>query len=111
MWGRCSAEARAACPLVQGCVGSDTHHFAFPANQYRTSVEKRWRELPINKEQLPRCVHNAIHSAGYVPEKPPRTEMLQEVWSQEIPYRAQDERLTQLALGQAMLKHIPEDAA
>lgn len=80
MRGLCTAEQKAACPLMQGCVGSDVHHLAYPANQYRSRVEKQWRELEFNKEQLPRCVHNSIHASGYLPEKPERETMLHEIW-------------------------------
>lgn len=108
--GRCTPEQRAACPLMM-CVGSDTHHLAYPANQYRTRIEKQWRELAFNKEQVPRCLHNAIHASGYIPEKPSRDEMLDEIWREGRPMRALEERLTQLALGQALLQETPGDAA
>lgn len=97
--GLCSAEARANCPIMQGCVGSDVHHLAFPANRYRSRIEKQWRELDFNKEQIPRCLHNAIHSTGYIPDKPDREEMLQEIWGADTG-RAEAELSKQLFLGE-----------
>jgi|GEM_PF-5309081 len=100
--GLCSAEQRAACPL-QACAGADTHHLAFEANQYRTSVERRWRELPQNKVRLARCVHEAIHYSGYYPEKPSRDVMLSELQGADTA-RALSERARQLAIGQAVMQ-------
>jgi hypothetical protein len=107
MRDNCSAEQQAACPIMQGCVGNDTHHLAYPANQYRTKVEKRWRELDFNKEELPRCLHNAIHSTGYVPEKPDRTTMLSEVWGNNTD-RQTAELHKQLFLGELALSRDGE---
>ena len=103
MRGVCSAEAKAACPL-QKCVGSDTHHLEYPASRSHTSVEKAWRELSFNKVQIPRCLHNTIHASGYFPERPDRQEMTGELLAEEAPYRALEERLTQLAIGHAVLQ-------
>jgi hypothetical protein len=104
MRGLCTAEQKAVCPLVK-CLGSDNHHLEYPAARSHTKVEKAWRELSFNQEQLPRCLHQAIHASGYLPERPSRAEMVQEIWAEEVPYRALEERMVQLAIGQAVLQH------
>lgn len=110
MRGRCSPEQRAACPLTR-CLGSDLHHQAYPSSQYETKTEKRWRELPFNTVQLARCVHEAIHSSGYIPRKPAHEDMLSEIWSSEIPERAMLEQDKQIFLGEINLLREPEDIA
>lgn len=56
------------CPLKKPY--SDTHHLFFPASEYTSEIEQQFRELEINKEQLCRCVHNAIHRFEEPPQKP-----------------------------------------
>jgi hypothetical protein len=56
------------CPLKKPY--SDTHHLFFPASDYQTETEKQFRDLEINKEQLCRCVHNALHRFEEPPKKP-----------------------------------------
>jgi hypothetical protein len=80
------------------CRGSDTHHLQYEAREYRTPLEKDWRELDCNKVQLPRCVHNAIHASGYKPDKPSRQEMVEEIWEHGS-QRATDELNRQLEIG------------
>lgn len=54
---------------------SDTHHTYYPRNIYNTAIEKAFRELPDNKEQLCRCEHSDIHATELPPEKPSVSEM------------------------------------
>lgn len=103
MKGRCSAEARAACPFVSRACFTDEHHLAFPANRYRTRVERRWRELEFNKTQIPRCIHDAIHASGYFPAKPDREVMTSEIWGSDTG-RAEAELGRQLFLGELALE-------
>ena len=56
------------CPLKKPY--SDTHHLWFPSSDYKTELEQQFRELEINKEQLCRCVHNALHRFEESPTKP-----------------------------------------
>jgi hypothetical protein len=105
----CTPEQREACPIRRGCRGEDVHHLAYPANQYTSAVEKRWRELPENKVKLARCLHEAIHYSGYFPVKPDREDMLGEVWGQDKS-RAQAEQERQLFIGRLALDR-PEDIA
>lgn len=107
MRGRCSVEARAVCPLMEHY--TDTHHLEFPASRSHTKVQRRWRDLSFNKITVCRGVHQAIHASGYIPERPDRDEMLQEIWSNETPVRAQRERITQLAIGEVILQHTDYD--
>lgn len=95
--GACTPEQRAACPLVNHY--TDTHHLAFPRPDYNKGILKQWRELPINKLEICRGLHNAIHASGYEPEKPPRAEMAQEIWGGAITDRVLDELDDQLRIG------------
>lgn len=109
--------SKSPCPRAgEGCAlpkpFGDEHHLAYPANQYRTGAEKGWREQPFNKVQICRCLHNAIHASGYVPEKPSRAEMVEEIWNGEATERSQAELDRQLAIGRAMLDGcVPDEAA
>lgn len=47
-----------------------THHVYWPRRDYTTSLEKRFRNLPANKELLPRCLHDELHATLESPEKP-----------------------------------------
>jgi hypothetical protein len=47
----------------------------WPANRYQTPIEKAYRELPENKEQLCRWEHDERHY-DYPPKKPDLLEML-----------------------------------
>lgn len=107
--GFCSNEQVAGCPLQVHF--TDVHHFPYPANRYRSKVEKRWRELPFNKAILCRAVHDAIHASGYVPDKPPFVTMAQEIFDGAVTERSLNEIETQLALGNACLRTSPEGAA
>lgn len=60
---------------------SDVHHEYYPSSAYKTKLEKEFRELPINKEQICRCLHNAIHALEEPPKKPSVQEMRQAIES------------------------------
>lgn len=53
-----------------------THHLWFSKRNYKTVIEKAFRELPENKESLPRCQHEALHRTTEAPEKPPLDNMI-----------------------------------
>lgn len=112
MRGLCSAEQKQGCPLMH-CLGSDLHHAIYPANAYNTKVEKAYRDLAANKVQLSRCVHQAIHASGYIPEKLSRDEMLQEIWAKEPTERSQVELERQLTIAELVMtgKWPPKEAA
>lgn len=97
MRGHCTPEQKALCPLYEHY--TDTHHLVFPRNNYQSGIERRWRELDFNKENICRGLHNAIHESGYIPEKPSRDEMLSEIWAKEVPERAIRERSLQEFIG------------
>lgn len=101
----CTPEQRAVCPIVRngGECFQDVHHLEYPKSAYRSEMEKRHRELRLAKVVLPRCLHNAIHASGYVPEKPTREAMVDEIWNGES-VRSYAERDRQLAIGQAVLQ-------
>lgn len=56
------------CPLKKPY--SDTHHYWYPSSEYETPIEQAFRNLEIHKEQLCRCIHNAIHQFEEPPQKP-----------------------------------------
>lgn len=58
-----------------GCF-SDTHHLFFPRRNYTSKVDREFRELPINKEQLCRAEHDERHATEPLPDKPTRDKML-----------------------------------
>lgn len=66
------------CPqkeFKRGCY-EDVHHKYYPRNNYRTSIEKEFRELESNKELSCRQRHNDIHAMESPPMKPTHIEML-----------------------------------
>lgn len=101
-YGLCSAEQVAACPLQQHL--TDTHHLAYPRRQYVKGIDKLWRELSINKIQICRALHNAIHASGYIPEKPAREEMAQEAWLGALTERSIGELDHQLEVGHELIE-------
>ncbi len=58
-----------------GCY-ADEHHAYWPENDYRTPIEKAYRELPENKYQLCRWVHDDVHLEHLPPKKPDLIKML-----------------------------------
>jgi hypothetical protein len=65
-----SQEAQEACKYYPNCSGS-THHLFYPKPDYRPGVERRFRELPENKEyDVCRADHDTIHFTQEPPPKP-----------------------------------------
>lgn len=58
-----------------GCYAS-IHHLYWPRRDYKTSVEKEFRNLPQNKELMCRQEHDELHVTEQTPHKPKREEML-----------------------------------
>jgi hypothetical protein len=63
----------------EGACYSDLHHTQFPARRFSTGIAKVFRELPENKVQLPRCVHDELHATTDPPAVPERVFMLQAI--------------------------------
>lgn len=104
--GECTPEERARCPRLrrgQECF-VDKHHIDYPKNDYQTEIEKRHRGDPANQLDLPRCIHNAIHASGYVPEKPAPDVMREELACHGMPARAVAEQHRQFNIGRAVLE-------
>lgn len=77
MIGECPSPNREGCPLYdkgRKC-RSNTHHLYWPANKYNSPLEKEFRELEENKEQVCIWEHSLIHEEEYPPKKP-RTEVM-----------------------------------
>lgn len=77
--------SREACPdpqadckyaaLEGGCF-SDEHHLYWPKRAYCGKIAVEFRELPENKKQLCRRVHDEIHATFDAPFRPDRDTML-----------------------------------
>ena len=62
---------------------ADDHHIYWPASEYTTPVEKRFRALECNIVRgICRCIHNEEHTFP-PPEKPSVPEMRQQVYGHE----------------------------
>lgn len=68
---------------IGGCF-SDVHHLYYPAGQYKTKVEKEFRELPTHKTQICRQSHDERHATETPPTKPSRDEMLRAIASYSL---------------------------
>jgi len=69
------------CPLfdtVDGCF-ENRHHLYYPAYEYKTPTEKRFRSLGKNVITVCRRVHNNLHATQEPPHKPSRDFMLREI--------------------------------
>ena len=77
--GRCTPEQMAECPLMQHF--TDVHHLYHPRADYRSPIEKQYRELPHHKVQICRNEHNEIHATEKPPTKPDRAEMVRAIAS------------------------------
>ena len=76
----CPEPNKEGCPWQDrkgGCF-SDLHHLAHPASSYHTPIEKRFRDLPENKQQLCRYLHDLAHLEA-PPVKPSVDEMRQAI--------------------------------
>ena len=60
------------------------HHVYWPRRNYTTPLEKRFRNLPENKELLPRCEHDELHATTEPPEKPSHAFMESVVYIQPV---------------------------
>lgn len=60
--------------LEMGC-HEDVHHQFWPRRHYKTSTEKRFRELPENKVLICRNLHDEEHALFEPPTKPDFTIM------------------------------------
>lgn len=75
---RIPCEQNNDCPVkaVVGRCFEDIHHDYFPRREYKTKIEKDFRNLDENKKLMCRMAHNAFHAMGIIPDKPSREEML-----------------------------------
>lgn len=63
------------CPYVdEGCY-SDVHHLYWPSTDYTSKIDRKFRNLPANKERVCRFAHDLIHLTQDPPEKPYREDM------------------------------------
>ena len=66
---------RVAEKLGRAACFEDVHHEAYPRREYRTRLEKAFRESPAVKVLICRALHNEIHATEQPPEKPSAGEM------------------------------------
>lgn len=73
----CPARDTPACPIFaqEGECYEDKHHKYWPAPEYRSKIEKEFRQLEINKLTICRWLHNTIHAVALPPEHPTAAEM------------------------------------
>ncbi len=64
------------CPYYESGCYEDIHHTYYPRCQYKSGVDKEFRELPQNKQYLCRQEHDELHATQLPPIKPSHTEML-----------------------------------
>jgi hypothetical protein len=66
------------------------HHKYWPKADYKTPVEKKFRELPENKEPLCPEAHQNLHRSERAPRKPSRDQMVEAVrrYVQSAPKRS-----------------------
>lgn len=63
------------CRYAPSCY-QDSHHVYFPRRDYKTKIEKQFRNLPENLVEMCRNDHDNLHATQTPPEKPSRDEML-----------------------------------
>ena len=63
--------------LAEGACREDIHHEYWPKSEYTTEVQKKFRELEVNKIFICRALHNAIHAANHASDKPNRSTMVE----------------------------------
>lgn len=84
----CPAANTDACPIYrqEGECYEDKHHKYWPASEYSTRTEKRFRQLESSKVVICRWIHNEIHSIVLPPEHPSITQMRKSV-NEAPPYK------------------------
>ena len=71
------------CPYIGNC-HETIHHELYPAKNYRTVVEKTFRNLPENKALVCRRLHDLIHKSIQGVDKPSRETMLGAITASEV---------------------------
>lgn len=72
------------CPYEQSGCYSDIHHLHWPSYNYKTKIERKFRNLPANKERVCRFAHEILHLTQEPPEKPPVSEMMEAIMESGI---------------------------
>lgn len=55
------------------------HHIAWPAKDYQSKVERKYRSLPCNIVLLDERVHQTLHFLSEPPRKPTPTQMREQI--------------------------------
>lgn len=68
----CQFAETKACPVfvAEGECYEDTHHLYYPAKEYQTPREKRFRKLGVNVVDMCRHLHNVEHAVWIRTPKP-----------------------------------------
>lgn len=79
----CEFANTVACPVFVkiGKCFEDKHHTFYPAYEYTTPTEKRFRQLGENIVRMCRNSHNIEHATKPIPEKPSINVMQQAIKS------------------------------
>lgn len=80
---------RIACNPTEDCkyypdCYEDVHHLYYPANEYKGTVEKTFRDLDENKQRLCRELHELRHLTEEPPVKPSREVMVHTIRSSDV---------------------------
>ena len=78
----CTPEQKEACTLRRCFTNQD--HYYWPASDYKTPVERAFRNLPENIEEKCRNEHNERHATEEPPEKPSIQYMAEAVLNAEV---------------------------
>lgn len=81
----CPPNMQERCPVFyqEGECYEDKHHKYWPAPEYRTKNEKKFRELEVNKIIICRWLHNTIHAVALPPEMPTPVQMKRAIHEEE----------------------------
>jgi hypothetical protein len=53
-----------------------THHLYWPSYEYTDKIDRKFRELPQNKQRLSWCDHQEVHANQEPPEHPSKQDMV-----------------------------------
>ena len=68
---------REDCRFYPNCDPTNRHHLYWPSGEYKSGVEKRFRQLGENIVEMCRDEHVDLHATTQPPDKPSRNEMLE----------------------------------
>lgn len=81
----CPAANTEECPVFvkEGGCYEDEHHKYWPSPNYSSRIEKKFKQLEVNKLTICRWLHNTIHAVVLPPEHPTVTQMREAIDEEE----------------------------